>query len=261
VSFSTTYDSRSPRIRFAPHISRRKTTNTFSASENTGTQLLAQLCATIINQPKCQIGKLPMHLLQQKREEGYGMFRGRERKKETVHITNSINRFSRSPASGPASQNDLFSSYNRSASPSKDKKKPFSAPPRSPYANAGGSPGFGGPGAGYGGNSASAYPGYGVGGGGRDGGGMNGGGAAGEGYRSATPNSRGQYSAQALDELESQNEDQFGALTGKVKMLKDVCISIYLSLLPFLMNSPPPPPSSSSLFLLLIYLTNPNICS
>jgi predicted patatin/cPLA2 family phospholipase len=46
-------------------------------------------------------------------------------------------------------------------------------------------------------------------------------------FRSATPNSRGQYSAAVLDELESQNEEQVGVLTGKVKMLKDV--SSYIS--------------------------------
>jgi len=41
-------------------------------------------------------------------------------------------------------------------------------------------------------------------------------------FRSATPNSRGQYSAAVLDELESQNEEHVGVLTGKVRMLKDV---------------------------------------
>jgi hypothetical protein len=42
-------------------------------------------------------------------------------------------------------------------------------------------------------------------------------------YRSATPNSRGQYSAAVMDELESQNDEHVGVLTSKVKMLKDVC--------------------------------------
>lgn len=41
-------------------------------------------------------------------------------------------------------------------------------------------------------------------------------------FRSATPNSRGQYSSAVLDELESQNEEVVGVLTGKVKMLKDL---------------------------------------
>jgi hypothetical protein len=44
-----------------------------------------------------------------------------------------------------------------------------------------------------------------------------------EGFRPATPNTRGQYSSAVLDELESQNDEQVGVLTGKVKMLKDVC--------------------------------------
>lgn len=42
-------------------------------------------------------------------------------------------------------------------------------------------------------------------------------------FRSATPNSRGQFSAAVLDELESQNDNEHvGILTGKVKQLKDV---------------------------------------
>jgi hypothetical protein len=107
-------------------------------------------------------------------------------------------------------RDDLFSTYNRSASPSKSKQKP-----KSPY----------GPG-GYGyaspasDTSFSAYPGapsngslypgtssYG----------------ADNTFRAATPNSRGQYSAAVLDELESQNENEHvGILTSKVKQLKDV---------------------------------------
>lgn len=42
------------------------------------------------------------------------------------------------------------------------------------------------------------------------------------GFRPATPNRKGQYSAAVLDELESQNDEQVGIMTGKVKMLKDV---------------------------------------
>ncbi|CAI6330149.1 unnamed protein product [Periconia digitata] len=134
-------------------------------------------------------------------------------------------RFSRSPDP----RNDLFSSYNRSTSPSKTKNKGA----RSPY---GASP------AGYGyspsgsadhlalngGSAFSAYPGNAasIGGGGV---GPAAGNSNGVGYRSATPNSRGQYSAQAMEELESQNEEQFGVLTGKVKMLKDV--SFFVSFL------------------------------
>ncbi|KAH6846665.1 hypothetical protein B0T12DRAFT_358329 [Alternaria alternata] len=128
-------------------------------------------------------------------------------------------------------RDDLFSSYNRSASPSKSKNKARA----SPYNAAGGygytppssadGPGFGAyPGAGgskangslYPGSGGSSYGGYGVGGGrgsddGRDG-----------IYRAATPNSRGQYSAAVLDELESQNDEHVGVLTSKVKMLKDL---------------------------------------
>lgn len=44
-------------------------------------------------------------------------------------------------------------------------------------------------------------------------------------YRPAAPNSRGQYSASVLEELESQNDAQVEGLSAKVKMLKDVsCI-------------------------------------
>jgi blocked-early-in-transport protein 1 len=141
-------------------------------------------------------------------------------------------------------RDDLFSSYNRSASPSKSKNKTRA----SPYNSTGGyglpsssfpsssSPGFSaypsasqngslysGGGSSYGaGNSGSLGAGFGAGGSGRNDG----------GYRAATPNSRGQYASATLDELESQNEEQTGVLIGKVKMLKDVC-----SLFPFLFFS------------------------
>ena len=42
------------------------------------------------------------------------------------------------------------------------------------------------------------------------------------GFRSATPNKRGEYSAATMDELESQNDDQVSEMTKKVRMLKDV---------------------------------------
>ena len=42
-------------------------------------------------------------------------------------------------------------------------------------------------------------------------------------YRPATPNSRGQYSASVMEELESQNDAQVEGLSAKVKMLKEVC--------------------------------------
>lgn len=112
-----------------------------------------------------------------------------------------------------AARDDLFSSYNRSASPSKSKNKARA----SPY-NAGGyglpassdNPGFSAyPGAN---TNGSLYGGYGAGGSGAHDG----------GYRAATPNSRVQYGSATLDELESQNEEHTGVLIGKVKMLKDV---------------------------------------
>jgi len=42
------------------------------------------------------------------------------------------------------------------------------------------------------------------------------------GFRSATPNKKGQYSNAVLDELESQNDEQIGVMSGKVRMLKEV---------------------------------------
>ncbi|EUC33941.1 hypothetical protein COCCADRAFT_25816 [Bipolaris zeicola 26-R-13] len=131
------------------------------------------------------------------------------------------NRFSRQDA-----RDDLFSSYNRSASPSKSKNKARA----SPYSGGGGyaytaptspsgSPGFGAyPGASSHGNG-NLYP------GGSSGGGSGYGVGRGKDdamFRSATPNSRGQYSAAVLDELESQNDEHVGVLTSKVRMLKDL---------------------------------------
>lgn len=46
------------------------------------------------------------------------------------------------------------------------------------------------------------------------------------GYRSATPNKKGQYSAQVLEELESQNEERVEGLSAKVRMLKDVSFAL-----------------------------------
>jgi len=149
-------------------------------------------------------------------------------------------RFSR-----PDDRSDLFSSYNRSASPSKSKNKPRpGAASSSPY-NAYGytapaAPAYGDAGAG----ASSLYPGgsgsgYGVGGSSGDrrrsyddrGGG--GGGDDATTFRSAAPNSRGQYSAAVLDELESQNEEHVGVLTGKVRMLKDVGLIFFFPVLPW----------------------------
>lgn len=129
------------------------------------------------------------------------------------------NRFGRD-----AARDDLFSSYNRSASPSKSKNKTRA----SPYNTTGGynlpssSPGFStypsasSPNNNLYSNGGAGFGGYGAGGSGRDA-------AAGAGgYRAATPNSRGQYASATLDELESQNDEHTGVLIGKVKMLKDV---------------------------------------
>lgn len=142
------------------------------------------------------------------------------------------NRFSRQDA-----RDDLFSSYNRSASPSKSKNKARA----SPYSGGGGyaytaptspsgSPGFGAyPGASSHGNG-NLYP------GGSSGGGSGYGVGRGKDdamFRSATPNSRGQYSAAVLDELESQNDEHVGVLTSKVRMLKDVCFAPLLSFSPW----------------------------
>lgn len=128
--------------------------------------------------------------------------------------------------------NSLFNSspYNRSPSPSKTKSKKPLSPAYSSYAfppssaapstdnlfpsQPGVGPAFG------------AYP------------GANGGVAgANAGYRTATPNSRGQYSDAVLSELESQNDDEIGVLTGKVRMLKDVCLQFLSSSTVLLLSS------------------------
>ncbi|KAK7746919.1 protein transport protein bet1 [Cytospora paraplurivora] len=50
--------------------------------------------------------------------------------------------------------------------------------------------------------------------------------ALGVGYRSATPNKRGQYSDAVLNELESQNDAQIEGIMGKVRVLKDMTVAI-----------------------------------
>jgi blocked early in transport 1 len=42
------------------------------------------------------------------------------------------------------------------------------------------------------------------------------------GFRSATPDKKGRYADSVYNELESQNEEQVGVMTEKVKMLKNV---------------------------------------
>ncbi|CEJ85525.1 Putative ER-golgi snare complex subunit [[Torrubiella] hemipterigena] len=49
---------------------------------------------------------------------------------------------------------------------------------------------------------------------------------SGAGYRTATPNSRGQYSDATLNELESQNDSQVAGILGKVRTLKDMTVAI-----------------------------------
>ena len=51
------------------------------------------------------------------------------------------------------------------------------------------------------------------------------------GFRPATPNRKGQYSDAVLNELESQNDGQVEGILGKVRMLKDVRILLFMSLL------------------------------
>ncbi|ORY07161.1 hypothetical protein BCR34DRAFT_570871 [Clohesyomyces aquaticus] len=117
------------------------------------------------------------------------------------------NRFGRD-----TSRNSLFSTYDsRSTSPSKSKSKSprptstygYAAPSSADHLSTG--PAF------------SAYPSS------SHTNGTIGGQAA---FRPATPNSRGQYSDAVLSELESQNDEQVGVLTGKVRMLKDLTTAI-----------------------------------
>ncbi|KAK5133386.1 hypothetical protein LTR08_007820 [Meristemomyces frigidus] len=46
------------------------------------------------------------------------------------------------------------------------------------------------------------------------------------GFRSATPNRKGQYSDAVIDELESQNDDHVSEMSKKVRMLKDQKITV-----------------------------------
>ncbi|KAF2182690.1 hypothetical protein K469DRAFT_711360 [Zopfia rhizophila CBS 207.26] len=122
------------------------------------------------------------------------------------------NRFGRDP-----SRNSLFSSYDRSTSPSKTKGTRSPGRPSSGYGYGYTPPSSADHLSASNGPAFSAYPGQGAQGGL---GGMDG------GYRPATPNSRGQYSDAVLSELESQNDEEVGVLTGKVRMLKDLTSAI-----------------------------------
>ncbi|KAI7162383.1 hypothetical protein KC349_g2063 [Hortaea werneckii] len=46
------------------------------------------------------------------------------------------------------------------------------------------------------------------------------------GFRPATPNKKGQYSNAVMEELESQNDDEAGEMSKKVRMLKDLTMAI-----------------------------------
>ena len=47
------------------------------------------------------------------------------------------------------------------------------------------------------------------------------------GYRSATPDKKGRYADAVYNELESQNDEQVGIMTEKVRQLKNVRRSSY----------------------------------
>ncbi|KAJ9194286.1 hypothetical protein DTO164E3_7392 [Paecilomyces variotii] len=96
----------------------------------------------------------------------------------------------------PRASSSLFDAYNGAS-------RPASRSPR---------PG------GYGGYSGSISDGYTAGGAQA--------GLGGGGYRSATPNSKGQYSDAVLSSLESQNESEIEGISAKVKMLKDITVAI-----------------------------------
>ncbi|KAK9380204.1 uncharacterized protein V2V93DRAFT_359724 [Kockiozyma suomiensis] len=46
------------------------------------------------------------------------------------------------------------------------------------------------------------------------------------GFRTATPNARGQYSDSVMSGLESQNENELEGLTARVRLLKDITVKI-----------------------------------
>ncbi|KAK4644677.1 protein transport protein bet1 [Podospora bellae-mahoneyi] len=104
------------------------------------------------------------------------------------------------------SRSDLFKGYSggpssRTASPSTFNSQP---------GRAGGGYGYGG----YISNNGSSSLGIGEGSSGNG------------GYRSATPNRKGQYSDAVLNELESQNDAQVDGILGKVRILKDMTVAI-----------------------------------
>ncbi|KAL1306532.1 hypothetical protein AAFC00_005223 [Neodothiora populina] len=128
-------------------------------------------------------------------------------------------------SSAAAARSSLFSGYDQQQT----RSRPTSVSPAPPSsfraspANSGlHNPSFGAyPGqasSGYGVSGGSSYANGGYGAGGREPGGGQ--------VRSATPNSRGQYSDAVLSGLESQNDEQVSVLSGKVAMLKDITLRI-----------------------------------
>jgi len=119
----------------------------------------------------------------------------------TGRSTDSQTRFGSSSLHQRDPRSALFGEYDGGAS---SRSKPSSSPRASP-------------GYGYGVPSSSSNDTLGVG----DRG----------GFRPATPNRKGQYSDAVLNELESQNDGQVEGILGKVRMLKDVRILLFMSLL------------------------------
>lgn len=64
------------------------------------------------------------------------------------------------------------------------------------------------------------------------------------GFRSATPDKKGRYSDSVLESLESQNDDQAGEMSKKVKMLKEVSFLLWVH---YLENFPLPRGQESDL--------------
>ena len=116
-----------------------------------------------------------------------------------------IHRFAHSSLHQRDPRNDLFKGY--SGSSASERRSANASPAR-----------YGGGGAGYGYGGGVSSGGY-------NGSGYNGSsstlGVERGGFRSATPNSKGQYSDAVLNELESQNDEQVEGIMGKVKILKD----------------------------------------
>jgi blocked-early-in-transport protein 1 len=121
-------------------------------------------------------------------------------------LSRTTSRFGTSSLHQRDSRSVLFAGYTGDQSQRGGGGRPSPSP--SPNAGVGGGYGY----SGYGGYSPSMM-------------GSNGYGDAGSpshGYRSATPNRKGQYSDAVLNELESQNDEQVSGILGKVKVLKDV---------------------------------------